>query len=356
MGELLCAFAYASDLAFGLQWEDSLRSCYVAVRLAERLSLSEDDQAATYYAALLKDAGCISWTTELARVWQTDEIVARRELIIQGRTANLRAFTGWMRQFVATDRSLEEKLARYVQVLATSRAFIAEAIATSTAVARRIAGRLGMADRVGTGVYCAFEQWNGRGAPQGLRGEQIPRVARLVLPTWFVIPFHRVGGREAAVQVARTLRGQAFDPALSDAFLQLATEAAFWTELESTDIQQLVLAREPVGALPPVTEAGLDAVALAFADFIDLKSRYVAAHSRRVGAVAEQLARVLGCAEPAVAQIRRAGRSASLPTGAGTDGDLHRCLCRTGPRAQRSLLPLGGWSCEAVGLPPRLNA
>jgi HD-GYP domain-containing protein (c-di-GMP phosphodiesterase class II) len=307
MGQLLCAFAYASDLAFGLQLEDSLRSCYVALRLADALNLDAEERAAAYYAALLKDAGCTSWTTELARVWQTDEIIARRDLIIYGNTASLLALSGWMRRFVAKDRSLVEKLSRYVRVLASSRAVVAEAIATSTGVARRVAVRLGMPERVANGVYFAFEQWNGGGAPQGLQGEQIPRIARLVLPTWFVVPFHRLGGREAAIEVARTLGGQAFDPAVSDAFLRLAADASFWADLETSDIQETVLALEPAGALPPVTEATIDNLALAFADFIDLKSRYIAAHSRRVGAVAEQLARAMGCTEASVVQIRRAG-------------------------------------------------
>jgi len=71
MGELLGAFAYASDLAFGLNLEDSLRSCYLSMRLADRLGLSEEERATVYYTALLKDAGCTSWTSELAKVWQT---------------------------------------------------------------------------------------------------------------------------------------------------------------------------------------------------------------------------------------------------------------------------------------------
>src|SRR5215216_7487473 len=113
MGELLCAFAYATDLAFGLQLEDSLRSCYVAVRLAKTLGLSRDERAMAYYTALLKDAGCTSWTTELAQAWQTDEIAARRELLILGDRAHLPAFTSWMRQYVARDRTPYEKLSRY---------------------------------------------------------------------------------------------------------------------------------------------------------------------------------------------------------------------------------------------------
>jgi HD-GYP domain-containing protein (c-di-GMP phosphodiesterase class II) len=307
MGQLLSAFAYASDLAFGLQLEDSLRSCYVAVRMADALGLSAEQRESIYYAALLKDAGCTSWTTELAQAWQTDEIVARRELLIFGNLNDLRAFTGWMRQFVAHDRSLAARLSRYVSVLTTARAFFAQAFATSTAIAQRIAVRLAMPEGVQQGVLNVFEQWNGGGAPNGLRGTQIPQVSRLVLPTFFLVPFHRISGREAAVQLAHTLRGRAFDPVAADAFLRLAADSSFWADLESSDIQRTVLAMEGPTTLPPVTDATIDNAALAFADFIDLKSRYVAAHSRRVGAAAEQLARAIGCPEAEVVQIRRAG-------------------------------------------------
>jgi hypothetical protein len=79
MGRLLSAFAYASDLAFGLQLEESMRSCYLAFRIAERMGLSDEECRAAYYTALLKGAGYTFWTTELAGAWQADEIVARRE-------------------------------------------------------------------------------------------------------------------------------------------------------------------------------------------------------------------------------------------------------------------------------------
>ncbi|MGH2584182.1 MAG: HD domain-containing phosphohydrolase [Dehalococcoidia bacterium] len=307
MGQLLCAFAYASDIAFGLQLEDCLRSCYLAVRLARAMELPEEQCAVTYYTALLKDAGCTSWTTELAHAWQTDEIVARRELVIFGNPNSMSAFATWMRRFVAKDRSVFEKLSRYFSVLTASRGFFADGFATTAAVAQRIAMRLGMPDGVQTAVLNVFERWDGRGAPNGLRGTQIPRVSRVVQPTFFLVPAHRVGGRDAAVQLARTLRGQACDPAVIDAFLRLASEASFWADLESRDIQAEVLAREPASTLAPMGEEKIDDAAYAFADFIDLKSRYAAAHSRRVGAVAEQLARLMGCSAVAVEQIRRAG-------------------------------------------------
>src|SRR5438105_1374882 len=131
MAQLLCALAYASDLAFGLQLEDSLRSCYLAVRLARVLGLSDDQCAAIYCTALLKDAGCTSWTTELAQAWHTDEIVARRELAIFGQPLTIATIMAWMRQYVAKDRPIVDKLARSALVFTTARRRLPEEVATS---------------------------------------------------------------------------------------------------------------------------------------------------------------------------------------------------------------------------------
>jgi HD-GYP domain-containing protein (c-di-GMP phosphodiesterase class II) len=306
LGELLCAFAYASDLAFGLQLDDSLRSCYLAFRIADQLDIPDDERTAVYYTALLKDAGCTSWTTELANAWQTDEIVARRELVIFGNPNDLSAFMSWMTKYVASDRSTLSRLARYVNVLTATRSLFAEGFATTAMTACRVATRLSLPEAVQEAALNLFEQWNGSGAPSGLRGDEIPRISRIVFPTFFLAPFHRVSGREGAVQVARAFRGQAFDPEVVDAFLDLSTSESFWADLEAEQIRDRVIALEPRTDLAAVAEERIDDVALAFADFIDLKSRFAAAHSRRVGILAEEVARLMDCAPSAITQIRRA--------------------------------------------------
>ncbi len=306
MGQLLCAFAYASDLAFGLQLEDSIRSCYFAFRLAQQLGLSDEECTAAFYAALLKDAGCTSWTTELATAWQTDEITARRDLYIFSDPQNPKDFMSWMRHYVANERGPLTKLSRYVNVLTTSKGFFAEGFTTTSTIACRIADRLGMEGLVTQSLLSMFEQWNGSGAPAGISGAAIPVVARVVLPTFFLVPVHRVSGREAAVEAVRAFSGRSFDPEVVGAVEALAADESFWQDLESDNIRDIVLELEPASGIF-VGEDRVDDVALAFADFIDLKSRHAAAHSRRVGAVSEQLARVMHCAEPAIVQIRRAG-------------------------------------------------
>lgn len=307
VAEVLCAFAYANDLAFGLQLEDTLRSSYLAWRIAGELGVSATDRHDAYVTALLKDAGCTSWTTELASAWHGDEIAARRDLVIFTPPGAMPAFVRWMREHVGRDEATLGRLRRYFAVLRASGPLFREGFETTAAVATRIAERLGMSAGVQDALKAVFERWDGSGYPSGQSGEAIPLVSRVVWPTFFLIPVHRVSGRDAAVELAATMRGKAFDPAVVDAFRRLATDESFWGELEADDIQARILALAPAAGGAGASDRLMDAAALAFADFIDLKSRHAAAHSRRVGAVSEQLARITGCAPAAVAQIRRAG-------------------------------------------------
>ena len=306
MGELLSAFAFASDLAFGLQLEDSLRSCYLATRLAERMGLSEDERLTAYYTALLKDAGCTSWTSELARFWRTDEISARRELMVFADRTTYAGLEAWMYQHVAPDLPFPARQSVFNEVLAGMPQVLADAITNTAEVAGRIARRLGMPPAVQQATHHLFEQWDGNGAPAGLRDGEIPIVSRVVLPTFIVIPVDRVHGREPAVAAIQRGRGSTFDPAVVDAIAELAGSDEFWASLTGEGIRERVLAMEPRSALADVGEERIDDVALAFADFTDLKSRFAPAHSRRVARVAERLALHMGCAPEAAIQIRRA--------------------------------------------------
>ena len=62
----------------------------------------------------------------------------------------------------------------------------------------------------------SYERWDGRGWPGELRGEQVPMAARLAQAAEFVEVANRVGGVEAAKELARERRGEQFDPAVSD--------------------------------------------------------------------------------------------------------------------------------------------
>ena len=92
----------------------------------------------------------------------------------------------------------------------------------------------------------------------------------------------------------------------ADAFLAVAQQPGFWEELEQESLWETVLALEPPSSYRWLPEARLEEVALAFADFADLKSPYAAGHSRRVGDQAARLARRLALPEPERVVVRRA--------------------------------------------------
>jgi HD-GYP domain-containing protein (c-di-GMP phosphodiesterase class II) len=75
--------------------------------------------------------------------------------------------------------------------------------------------------------YCHHEKWDGTGYPRGLKGEQIPLVARLfaVIDVWDALlsdrPYRPAWSKEQTLTYLREQRGKHFDPQAVDAFLQL---------------------------------------------------------------------------------------------------------------------------------------
>src|SRR3954453_15377018 len=58
LAELVAALSLGIDLGFGQPMEHVLRQCLIALRLAERIGLDEDQRAAVYYTSLLINVGC----------------------------------------------------------------------------------------------------------------------------------------------------------------------------------------------------------------------------------------------------------------------------------------------------------
>ena len=303
---MLGAFAFANDLAFGLAEDDSLRSCIIASRIAERLDLPAAERAAVFYASLVKDAGCTSFTSPLAAFWQADEITARRELVLFGGASSPAAFQDWLTRYVATDTPAKSRAKAEEDVARNQADVVREAFTTTREVALRMATRLGMSGTVIDGVCYAFEQWDGRGMPDGVAGTRIPVAARVIHPTFTLAPVHTRSGREAAVEIARSERGVAFDPDVADAVLELAASEEFWNQLEQQNPWAAVLALEPRRSLH-AQEVDVDELVLALADFIDLKAPHIRAHSRRTAELAERLAIELGSSEQLIDDSRRAG-------------------------------------------------
>ncbi len=102
-------------------------------------------------------------------------------------------------------------------------------------------------------LYQTFERWDGKGAPAEARGGQIRVAARLVNLADVVEVFHRAGGVEAAMAVARERSGTQFDPDLVDLFC--AEAPALFADLDDVTSWDAVIAAEPALAARPLRRA-----------------------------------------------------------------------------------------------------
>lgn len=303
--DLLGALSLAADLAVGLPVEHAMRACYIGMHIARQLQVPLDRQADLYYAALLMDAGCTAWTSHLAAVIMGDEINARRAFVFQSDARHPLDALAWLQGYMAVGMPAHVRVKKILDFALHGRAFVQEGFQNSCAVAQRFAQRLGMSLEVQTTLLAVFEQWDGSG-PNGMRATAIPLTARIVYATSFFEVFHRIGGRAAAVRLARQRRETALDPAVVDAFLSVAGDRAFWEGLEQESVWPLLRSMEPPSPLEYLPVEKLDDVALSFADFADLKSFYATGHSRRVSAVAERMARRMCLPLEVVTTVRRA--------------------------------------------------
>lgn len=92
-------------------------------------------------------------------------------------------------------------------------------------------------------VKSHHEKWNGAGYPEGLSGEHIPLVARIVAcaDTWDACtttrPYQRAMSLPAALEVMERLRGVALDPAVVDALRRVLGRRAATAEPPQRPVQ-----------------------------------------------------------------------------------------------------------------------
>ena len=301
LAELVAALSLGVDLGFGQPMEHVLRQCLIALRLAERIGLSDEERAVVYYTALLVNVGCHSDAHEQAK-WFGDDIALKsgkydHEFGSLGGTAAALRLLG----------SGNPPLHRFrvgLEFVLSGRHELDGMIAQHAAMARLLAEQLGLPDAVRAALGGAYEQWDGHGWPGEAEGEAVPVAARLAQLAEFVEVAHRVGGTDAAATLARSRAGTQFDPALAE--LVCADGEMILAGLESVGTWDAVIDAEPSLSIMLEGER-LDAALLAIANFVDLKSPYTLGHAGAVAGLAGAAGAQLGMTEGEARTLRRAG-------------------------------------------------
>jgi HD-GYP domain-containing protein (c-di-GMP phosphodiesterase class II) len=302
LAELLAALSLATDLGMGQPMEHMLRQCLIALRLAERLGLTAADRVVVYYASLVAWVGCHVDAYEQAK-WFGDDTVLKTDFR-RADFATAAAAPLFMMRHLGAGRSAAERARLALGFLGDGRHAAESMLTNHWLAADGLAARLGLGQRVRDCVEQTFERWDGRGAPRGMRGEEILLTSRLVCLADVTEVYHRAAGTAAAVDVARERSGTQFDPAVVDLFA--ADAVTVLDGLDDGATWQAVLDAEP-GAGLRLSEADFDSALEAIADFTDVKSPYTIGHSRGVADLAREAARIAGLEPGAAALLRRAG-------------------------------------------------
>jgi HD-GYP domain-containing protein (c-di-GMP phosphodiesterase class II) len=300
LAELVAALSLGVDLGFGQPMEHVLRQCLIALRLGERIGLDEQARAVVYYTALLVNVGCHSDAHEQAR-WFGDDIALKSTKY--DHEPGLRAAAAGMRRLGAGNPPLHRFRVGLEFALSGHRD-VNDMIAHHAAIARTLGEQLGLPVEVLDALGGAYEQWDGRGWPGELEGEAVPIASRLAQLAEFVEVAHRVGGVEAAEELARKRSGKQFDPALAE--LMRAEGDMILSGLDSVATWDAVIEAEPALAVMLSAER-FDAALLAVANFVDLKSPYTLGHARAVADLAAEAGAQLAVSEDVVRTLRRAG-------------------------------------------------
>lgn len=301
LAELVAALSLAVDLGLGQPMEHLLRSCRIALRLAEEIGLDEQERAVVYYVALLGWVGCHADAHEQAR-WFGDDIALKADRFPVDMVGAARA--GFVLRHLGGDGGVAHR-ARLLGALVGSGRELAEAFeSTHCRIAGGVAVGLGLGDRVAHALLQVFERWDGKGTPSGLQGERIAIASRLVALALIVEFCRRLGGPEAAVEAAVRRRGTQFDPGLVDRLR--AGAPRLLAGLDATTSWDEVIGAEPA-LRPTLSGPEVDGALEAISDLVDLKSPFMTGHSRGVAELASGAARRSGFSEPHVRELRRAG-------------------------------------------------
>ena len=301
LSELLAAVSLGTDLGMGHPMEHVQRQSVIALRLAERLGLTPPERESVYYSSLLAWIGCHVDAYEQAK-WFGDDLALKHEIrfVDGGRALDAAKFV--LRRLGAGRPAVERaKLA--ATFAAEGRRVVDEIADNHWRTVDALMERLRLSDSIRGSVAQTFERWDGKGDPDGLRGEELLLPTRLVNLADVVEVFHHAGGVEAAVAVARERSGTQFDPMVVEVFCESAEE--IFGELQTVTSWEALMAAEP--RLDRELSAGeLDGALRAIADFVDLKSPYTLGHSTGVADLAAEAAAGHGMPTEDVQAVRRA--------------------------------------------------
>lgn len=307
MAELVSALSYALDQVEGQPPGHSVKSCMIGLRLGDGLGLSGRQMRDLYFSLLLKDAGCSSNASRMCQIVAGDDIIAKRDVKLTDWTkAGLESLRyAWTH--VAIEEPWHKRIARIANIAFHRVPQQREMVQIRCERGASIAREMGFTEATAEAIQCLDEHWNGKGYPDGLAGDEIPVLARILNLSQTLELYFREQGPDAAIRIAKERSRSWFDPRLVKLAASLAKRGTLFADLDDeAAVRARLLEREPVEDAHPLTEDRIDAICVAFASVVDAKSPFTFRHSLGVTSAATAIAERMGFTGESIPFVRRA--------------------------------------------------
>jgi putative nucleotidyltransferase with HDIG domain len=304
LSEVIGALSYALDITEGQPEGHAARSCLLGMRIARELRLPLEESSALFYALLLKDLGCSTNASKVCYLFGTDDRKAKKNLKTIDWSSIFPSIHYAIRNVGGSIWSKASKIAR---VAIAGPAAARELVQLRCDRGAKISRELNMPEATAAAIHALDEHWDGHGYPDGLCGEAIPLLARILGLAQTVEVFAAEHGSDAACDMANQRRGTWFDPALVDVLLSFRNDHEFWIMFTSQNPRKAILEFEPPDMALIADESMLDRIAHGFAQVIDAKSPWTFKHSEGVAQIAAGIATTMGLPPTEVRLLRRAG-------------------------------------------------
>jgi HD-GYP domain-containing protein (c-di-GMP phosphodiesterase class II) len=160
-----------------------------------------------------------------------------------------------------------------------------------------------MSDGVVSSLAQVCERYDGKGAPERESGDALATATRLLHIADIAELAHHRGDEEASLDELRRRSGKHLDPALVRVFERYARE--LFDAIQGPSVWDRFLASEPA-PFAVADDRRREAVALAFAEFADLKSVFTLGHSTGVADLCTRAALATGLPDDVTAALRHA--------------------------------------------------
>ncbi|UNK50141.1 LuxR C-terminal-related transcriptional regulator [Lysobacter sp. S4-A87] len=271
--DVIRSLAFVGDLAMGQPTDHSPRAAWMAGQLAREAGADHAARTRATAVALLRWSGCTANAPEFAQLFG-DDVGGRKALLaIQSSGSSFRSGT-------------RNKGSAF---LSLSR--------IHCEVSGDIAEQLGLDEETQFALRHLFESHDGSGAPDGLRGEQVPTAVYMASLAGDLDIFNRLYGLDQACRLIAERADTLYPRALANVVLAHARQ---WLS---------ALDEDPTLSGPCSLEAVLAGRTTSLeilAHVIDLKLPWMTGHSRNVAQIARNAALQLGLDEVSQQRVYRA--------------------------------------------------